>query len=415
MKHMNNENRKHTKLNKIISIIAVAAVFTMVGTGIGASSIRSNALAESENAPAVEDADRSYESPAISVYEKCADSVVGVTTYVQRWVRSTGEVEKSPLDEGSGVVISDDGYILTNNHVIEKGSYFDVLLPNGETAEAKLIGADSGTDIAVLKVENQTLKAIEIGSSSELKIGETVIAIGNPGGSMFANSVTQGIVSALERNVNRAFTRTVNTIQHDAAINPGNSGGALLNSRGQLVGINTLKYTGSPYSSTTYEGLGFAIPIDTAMPLAQQIIEFGEVRRPALGITCGTFAGPDEPIESYPPASVVISDVVKDGPADEAGIEALDFITSVDGQRIKSLNDLTAILDSHKEGDKIKVTVLRYDDTKTIVALLNSLNYGSSFGSSSIFGDYSPVNGRLNYREMSFDLTLKVIENSEDK
>lgn len=413
MRHMNNESKKSKVLNKVISLIAVAAVFTMVGTGLGATAMRSEALAE----PAAQDAATvDYAaSPAVAVYEKCADSVVGVITYSESYSRSSGEVEKKEVGEGSGVVISDDGYILTNNHVVADGTYYEALLASGDKVEATLIGTDSGTDIAVLKVEGQTLKAIEIGTSAGLKVGETVIAIGNPGGSVLANTVTQGIVSALERDMEDTFTRAVRTIQHDAAINPGNSGGALLNTRGQLVGINTLKYTGSSYSPTAYEGLGFAIPVDTAMPLAEQIIQYGEVRRPALGITCGTFSGPDEPISNYPPASVVISDVTKDGPAAEAGLMALDFITEVDGTRITSLNDLTAVLDAHEEGDTVSVKVLRYDNTNAIISLLNSLSYG--YGSSSIFGGYYGggynASTRLTYQELTFDVTLKVLGNAE--
>lgn len=418
MKHMNNENQKSSRLNRIISLIAVAAVFTMVGSGIGAYSTRTSALAEADNTQQVEtttevDTSDYTDSPAVAVYEKCADSVVGVITSSQQWDNMSRELVQEEIGEGSGVVISDEGYILTNNHVVEDGSYYEVLLPSGDKVEATLVGTDSGTDIAVLKVEDQTLKAIEIGSSSDLKVGETVIAIGNPGGSEFANTVTQGIVSALERDLDNAFTRTVKTIQHDAAINPGNSGGALLNIKGQLVGINTLKYTGSSYSSTTYEGLGFAIPIDTIMPLAEQIIEYGEVRRPALGITCGTFSGPDEPIDSYPPASVVITEVTPDGPADKAGIKALDFITEVNGVRITSLNDLTALLDTCNEGDTVSVTVLRYDNTNTLLALLNSLGYNiySNNSGSNYYGGYGS-SSRLTYEEITMDVTLEILSSA---
>ena len=415
MKHMD-ESKKSGMLNKVLSLIAVATVFTMVGTGIGATAMRTNALAEATpQAEEIDTADYSA-SPAVAVYEKCSESVVGVITSSESYSRATGNVEKTEVGEGSGIVISDDGYILTNNHVIADGNYYEALLSSGDKVEAELVGADSGTDIAVLHVEGQTLKAIEIGTSTDLKVGETVIAIGNPGGSVLANTVTQGIVSALERDMKNTFTRDVKTIQHDAAINPGNSGGALLNTKGQLVGINTLKYTGSTYSSTTYEGLGFAIPIDTAMPLAEQIIEYGEVRRPALGITCGTFSGPDEPISNYPPASVVISDVTKGAPAEEAGLMPFDFITEVDGTRIKSLNDLTAVLDSHKEGDTITVKVLRYDNTNAIISLLNSLSYGSTYGNiygSSIYGGGYSSSTKLTYQELTFDVTLKVMGSSE--
>lgn len=436
MKHMDNENKKSGLLNKVISLIAVAAIFTMVGTGIGANTAANNALAdatteettETTETTAEDTTDESAVSPAIAVYEKASDSVVGVITYTEQWVRSSNDVQKSEVGEGSGVVISDDGYILTNNHVVEDGNYYEVLLPSGDKVEATLVGTDSGTDIAVLKVEDQTLKAIEIGSSADLKVGETVIAIGNPGGSILANTVTQGIVSALERDMGDTFTRTVKTIQHDAAINSGNSGGALLNTKGQLVGINTLKYTGGTYSSTTYEGLGFAIPIDTAMPIAQQLIEYGEVRRPSLGISCATFSGPDEAISSYPPASVVISEVTTDGPADEAGLKAYDFITEVDGTRITSLNDLTAILDTHEEGDTVTVTVLRYKNTNAILNILNNVysssssssdysngygyNYGYGYGYGNSYGN-SYNYSSLEYETVTVDVTLKVMGASE--
>ena len=437
MRHIENDkkNKKSGVLNKVISLIAVAAVFTMLGTGIGTNTAANNALAEAQTettaqteADAAGDATQ-YDSPAIAVYEKCADSVVGVITYTEQWSRSTGEVQKAEVGEGSGVVISDDGYIMTNNHVVADGNSYQVLLPSGDKVDASLVGTDSGTDIAVLKVEDQTLKAIDIGSSADLKVGETVIAIGNPGGSTLANTVTQGIVSALERDMANTFTRTVKTIQHDAAINPGNSGGALLNTKGQLVGINTLKYTGSSYSTTTYEGLGFAIPIDTALPIAQQLIDYGEVRRPALGITCGTFSGPDNPISSWPPASVVISEVTADGPADEAGLKAYDFITEVDGTRITSLHDLTAVLDTHKEGDTISVTVLRYKNTNAIISILNSAynnyyggnsgyGYGSGYGNS--YGGFFGGNGgyntnsSLDYDTVTVDVTLKVLASTTE-
>ena len=434
MRHIDNENKnkKSGLLNKVISLIAVAAVFTMLGTGIGANTAANNALAEAQTEAAAQtetdteaagDASQ-YDSPAIAVYEKCADSVVGVITYTEQWSRSNGEVQKTEVGEGSGVVISDDGYIMTNNHVVADGNSYQVLLPSGDKVDATLVGTDSGTDIAVLKVEDQTLKAIDIGSSADLKVGETVIAIGNPGGSTLANTVTQGIVSALERDMADTFTRTVKTIQHDAAINPGNSGGALLNTKGQLVGINTLKYTGSSYSTTTYEGLGFAIPIDTALPIAQQLIDYGEVRRPALGITCGTFSGPDDPISSWPPASVVISEVTEGGPADEAGLKAYDFITEVDGTRITSLHDLTAILDTHEEGDTISVTVLRYKNTNAIISILNSA-YNNYYGSSNSgygygFGNYFGGNGgynntsSLDYDTVTVNVTLKVLSSTTE-
>ena len=360
------------------------------------------------------------QNPIPDIAERVRPAVVRVISSRETWSRQQGRrVEESGY--GSGVYIDGEGYVVTNYHVVSDADVVEIETLAGDRLTVQQVFSDDSTDLALLRLEAPLdLEPGPLGDSDALRIGELAVVIGHPGMAdrVFFGTVTAGIVSGLDRrDVNAGnFGRTVNTIQVDAAINPGNSGGALLNTKGQLVGINTLKYTGSTYSSTTYEGLGFAIPIDTAMPLAEQIIEYGEVRRPALGITCGTFSGPDEPISNYPPASVVISDVTKGAPAEEAGLMPFDFITEVDGTRIKSLNDLTAVLDSHKEGDTITVKVLRYDNTNAIISLLNSLSYGSTYGNiygSSIYGGGYSSSTKLTYQELTFDVTLKVMGSSE--
>lgn len=318
-------------------------------------------------AGALAEAPASDPSPAIYVAQKTASSVVGVITKEQIWDRAYGKTREGTVSMGSGVVIREGGYVLTNNHVIADGSAYEILMPSGEKAEATLVGADSSTDIAVLKVDDAALAAqltpVDIGASESLNVGSTVIAIGNPGGETLANTVTQGVVSALERSSVSASrsSREIAYIQHDAAINSGNSGGGLFNYLGQLVGINTLKYAGSAYRSVTFEGLGFAIPVETAVKISNDLIEYGKVRRATMGVQVSEYLdGPEEPLKGYAPSGVYIVGVVENSPAESAGFELYDCIYSVNGERVTSYAQLTTQLDRYTEGDTIEVQVVRY-------------------------------------------------------
>ena len=295
--------------------------------------------------------------------------------------------------QGSGVVIQEGGYVLTNYHVVEGGDSFQVLLPSGEKAEATLAGSDSSLDLAVLQVTGDAAKQLvpaTIGSSANLIVGSTVVAIGNPGGEVLANTVTQGIVSALERSTvnGNNTTRNVDYIQHDAAINNGNSGGGLFNYKGELVGINTLKYSGSVYSSVSFEGLGFAIPIDTAYPIAQQLIENGSVVRPQMGVTVTDYSGPDEPMSNYAPASVCIMSVNAGSPAEDAGMKQYDFIYAVNGERVTSFRELTSVLDKFSAGDTVTVTVVRYNNVYPMTNNNNNNYYYGNNPFGNFFGGY---------------------------
>ena len=371
-------------------------------------------------------------SPAIYVAEKNANSVVGIITNTQGWDRSNG-VQDRMLAQGSGVVIAEGGYVLTNYHVIEDGNAFQVLLPSGEKVDATIAGTDSNLDLAVLKVTEQadSLVPVTIGSSEAMKVGSTVIAIGNPGGEVLANTVTQGIISALERTSMSSdnTTRNVAYIQHDAPINSGNSGGGLFDYQGNLIGINTLKYRGSYYSGSSYEGLGFAIPIETAYPIAQQLITNGKVLRPQLGVTVKDYEGPDDPMQDYAPASVLIASVTENSPAEKAGIKQYDFITAVNGERVTTRRELTTLLDKFQPGDTVTITVVRYNNVST--APVNSYDnyYGSfPFGFGFGFGNYGYGNygnggnngyystdGTLTvgggYTTLDIDVTLEVLDN----
>ena len=337
-------------------------------------------------------------SPAVYVAQKNASSVVGVITNTQQWDRSSGEVKETMYAQGSGVVIKEGGYVLTNYHVIENGDSYQILMPDGNKVEATVVGSDSSLDLAVLQVSEEDAKQltpVTVGASNELVVGSTVIAIGNPGGEVLANTVTQGVVSALERSdvSSTNTTRNVDYIQHDAAINSGNSGGGLFNYKGELVGINTLKYSGSVYSSVSFEGLGFAIPVETAYPIAMQLIENGKVIRPQMGVTVADYDGPNEPTGNYPPASVCIYGVNAGSPAEKAGLKQYDFIYAINDERVTSFRELTKVLDQYKAGDEVSVTVVRYD---SVYPVSNNYNYGNDmFGN--FFGGYGRNYGGYGY------------------
>ena len=364
------------KSNRIITAIALVVALTlsciMVGSAVLAEETQTGTGVVGDT------------NPAIAVAQKTANSVVGVITYSTQWSRQYGD-QRQMIGQGSGVVIA-EGYVVTNYHVVEDGNTYQVLLPSGEYADATT-GYDDSTDLAVLKVDSDELVPVAIGSSSELVVGSTVFAIGNPGGTVLANTMTSGIVSALERTSVSAdnATRAISYIQHDAAINSGNSGGGLFNVNGELVGINTLKYAGSAFSSVSFEGLGFAIPIDTVYPVAMDIIQYGQVQRPQLGVTVAAQEGPDDARVDYPPASVCVYDVTQDGPADKAGVQPYDFITHVDGVRVTTLQELTTELDKHQAGDTVELTVVRYDNAQSLYSRNNAQsnnanNYGGNYG-----------------------------------
>lgn len=308
----------------------------------------------------------SADNPIPEIAKVVRPAVVQVINVVQSWSQQGGTRSQDQA-YGSGVYFDDRGYIVTNYHVVEGADLLDVKLLNGERIPAKLIGYDDGTDIAVLKVEEKIDAApVPFGDSDQLEIGDLAIAIGNPGSdTVLFGTVTAGIISALNRADIDAgnFTRSVNVIQTDAAINTGNSGGALLNAKGELIGIPTLKIM---YDSTTvFEGLGFAIPINTVKPLISQLIDTGHVVRPRLGVTVRSFDGPDEALPKYPPAGVQVMNVEMGSPADKAGLKMYDIITAINNLRVKTIDELTGEVDKHKAGETMALDVYRAYDAQT--------------------------------------------------
>lgn len=266
----------------------------------------------------------------------------------------TSDSSVSPAGEGSGIIMSEDGYIITNAHVVEGATSLKVITSDGETYEAQLIGSDTVTDLAVVKIDATGLTAAEFGSSEDLRVADKVMAIGNPGGHELSSSVTIGYVSALNRAIaNNTTGYTMEYIQTDAAINPGNSGGALINEYGQVVGINSAKI-----SATGYEGLGFAIPIDTAQPIISDLIQYGYVKdRAVLGISGQFIDSMTGRFYGLPQGEYVAQ--LNSSEAQASGLQVGDVITAIDGQQLDSESTLRSAILSKKPGDTVTLQVYR--------------------------------------------------------
>ncbi len=302
------------------------------------------------------------------INKKVGPAVVGIVSKVEArnfW----GDLYEAE-GNGSGIIISSDGYIVTNHHVIENGKDITVILSdaNRSTIEesnkneyrAKLIGADPKTDLAILKIDAEGLPSAQLGDSSTLEVGDRAFAIGNPLGQEFAGSFTGGYISALNRTI-QVDGRELTLIQTDAAINPGNSGGALVNSNGEVIGINTVKI-----AIDNVEGMGFAIPINEALPVINDLKIYGKVKgRPLIGI-----AGRDVTqnlAENYSlPMGIYVLEVTPDSGADDAGIRKYDIITKFNGERVKTMVELNTLKEKLKVDDVVEVEIFREGKTKTL-------------------------------------------------
>lgn len=303
----------------------------------------------------------------VYVANKVLPSIVGIK--VDFSINSIFSRNSSTVSaEGSGVIISSDGYILTNNHVIDSSSsssnsYYEVgeaakiqvYLYNDDTPyDAKIIGTDEQTDLAVIKINKSDLVAAELGDSDTVQVGEWCMTIGNPLG--MKSTVCQGSISALNREITDSEGKTYSVLQTDAAINEGNSGGALVNSKGQVIGINTLKASGEGV-----EGLGFAIPINSTKTIYNDLIQYNKVKRPYIGITGSDVT--EKTIKANPTFDLKLGAYVRSiddfSPAEKAGLKIGDIIVAADGQKVESMDDLNKVKNSHKIGDKISLTIYR--------------------------------------------------------
>ncbi|ASS94620.1 S1C family serine protease [Peribacillus simplex] len=327
-------------------------------------------------------------SAVTNAVDKASDAVVGITNIQETnfWSQeSNAEDSSAEAGTGSGVVYKKDGgkaYIVTNNHVIEGANELEVTLSDGTKLPAELQGSDPWTDLAVIVVNGDKIKTIaEFGKSGKLKPGEPVIAIGNPLGLQFSGSITQGIISGLERTIEVDINEdgqvdwNAEVIQTDAAINPGNSGGALVNMSGQVIGINSMKI-----AENAVEGIGLSIPIDSVIPIINDIEEFGEVKRAFLGVNLASV----EEISQYHQqntlklprkvtSGVAITGVQSNSPASKAGLKEFDVVVGMDNEKIHDVVELRKYLYNEKKiGDKVKIIYYRDGKKETTEVTLSS-------------------------------------------
>ena len=389
---IDNKPKKKTHFGKTIVLPFVSGVVgcaVVIGTCFGVPSIReqimgtgasssSSSSSSSQSSGYVDQVALSnYSDTAVYAANKILPSIVGIQIEynVTSMFSMFGNSQTSTATAtGSGIIISEDGYILTNNHVVsssEAESYYQVseatkitvtLFDDDTPYEATIVGTDEETDLAVIKIDKTGLTKAEFADSDSIKVGEFAMAVGSPLG--LQSSVTCGIVSAVNREVTDTDGKTYTLIQTDAAINAGNSGGALVNSEGKVIGVNTLKLTG-----TDVEGMGFAIPINSTTDISSQLIEYSKVRRPYIGIT-----GMDLDAQTAQANNLVEGIYVKDvetfSAGEKAGIKIGDVIIQADGKDIKTMDELNEIKNSHNIGDEMTVRVNRDGEERDLTITL---------------------------------------------
>jgi serine protease Do len=311
-----------------------------------------------------------------SIATKATNSVVYIQSTYDPRTMSQGpyRFQRGPaVATGSGVIISDDGYIVTNNHVVEDAVEIDVTLEDNRNYKAKVIGTDPTTDLALIKIDENDLAFLPYGNSDEVLVGQWVLAVGNPFN--LTSTVTAGIVSAMARNIyilrdTRNNLQVESFIQTDAAVNPGNSGGALINTSGQLVGINTAiaSKTGS------YSGYSFAVPVNLVKKVMDDLLEFGVVQRGLLGISIQDVSAQlSEEKELHVVEGVYVAAVTEGSGAEDAGIKANDVIIAIDGKKVRNTSRLQELVAIHRPGDKVEVLLLRDGKEKTYSATLRNM------------------------------------------
>jgi serine protease Do len=355
----------------LLAYLAVALIGAVIGGFIVASAIPELIKNEAKlNSPNITQSlppiASTGDSPAVRIAETVGPTVVGISNRVD--VNSFFAHQNIEQGTGSGVVFDANGYIVTNYHVIQSSDQIIVTLPNGKKVNGKVVGTDQRTDLAVVKVEEKGLKAAIFGDSDKIRVGELAVAIGNPLGEELASTLTAGVISAINRSVDVEEQR-FRLIQTDAAINPGNSGGALVNFRGEVIGINSIKIV-----DVNVEGLNFAIPSNTVKPIVESIIKNGKVIRPWIGILGGD-VNPDiaEQYNLSSDTGVFVSELPSGSPAGKAGLKSGDVIVSINGQIVKSFVDLRAALDKQKVGDKVEVIVQRGKNAQTFNIILEQM------------------------------------------
>ena len=297
---------------------------------------------------------------AAEVYAANVNSTVGITTAVTTnlWGQQT-----TSAASGSGFILTENGYIVTNYHVIEGANSITVNTYDGTGYSAKVVGYDESNDLAVLKIEATGLSPVVLGSSSSLNVGDTVLAIGNPLGEL-TFSLTTGVISALDREVTFSGGTVMSLLQTDCAINSGNSGGALFNLYGEVIGITNAKYSGSTSSGASIDNIAFAIPIDSVRSIVESIVEKGYYAKPYIGVSVSDVDANSQKLGI--PAGAAVRDVTRNGPAANAGLRANDVITAIDGTEISGVSDLRRVISKAHAGDVLTLTVWRQSQTLTV-------------------------------------------------
>ena len=353
---------KKRKNNGFKAVVATGLICSLIGGGIGgviganiaadnleATLMSSESLPQDNGKGKLQLMGNNNVSPVVAIAEKVTPSVVGVKTFGTAYTYWGQRIPNQELGSGSGIIYSKDGYIITNYHVIEDATSVMITLSDGTEYDARIIGSDASSDLAVLKVDAADLPEADFGDSSALQIGELVVAIGNPLG--YKNTVTDGIVSGLNRQLTD-YIDSATLIQTNATINSGNSGGALVNSKGEVVGINSAKLVAS-----NAEGMGFALSINEVKPIVEEIISKGHVSRPYMGVSINSqYQVNEDTAARYEiPMGIQVAEVMTGGPAARAGLQAGDIIYKVNGTLIQSFEDLSDIIDNSKVGDELQV------------------------------------------------------------
>ena len=372
--------KKREKKNRMgLRICALALVFALLGGALGAGGViwyessRGQTGTTSKNETAMLQGirensvlntvtvDTGKEMTAAEVYAANVNSTVGITTSI---TTNYWGFQTTSAAAGSGFILTEDGYILTNYHVVENSNSITVAMYNGDTYDATLIGYDESNDVAVLKVDAEGLSPVVLGDSDNLNVGDSVVAIGNPLGEL-TFSLTAGLVSAKDREVTLSNSLTMDLIQTDCAINSGNSGGALFNLYGEVIGITNAKYSSSSASSeASIDNIGFAIPIDQVRSIFESIITNGYIVKPYIGVTVSDVSAESQ---SYGlPQGAAVRSVTENGPAAEAGLQENDIITTVNGEAITGSNDLVKLVKAASAGDTLELTVYRQGQTVTL-------------------------------------------------
>lgn len=399
MKKITFQKVNYKKILKPLSVILVGFIGGVAGTLLilNMAGISINNVSGSSTKTTTSKVSYSNTNDTTKAVEKVREAVVSVINYqsnsssndlymqmfggnLDNNTNNGSDSDLSIASEGSGVIYKKDGnsaYVVTNNHVVDGASQIEIMLSDGTKVVGELVGTDTYSDIAVVKIASDKVTTVaEFANSDKITVGETAIAIGSPLGTDYANSVTQGIVSSLSRTVTMTNddgeTISTNAIQTDAAINPGNSGGALINIEGQVIGINSSKIssTSDSGSGNSVEGMGFAIPANDVVKIINQLEANGKVIRPALGITMANLSDLSTTtisrlnIPTSVTSGIVVASVQSGMPA-EGVLKKYDVITAIDDKDVSSITDLQSVLYGHSTGDSIKVTFYRGTDKKT--------------------------------------------------